>query len=170
MAQNENLLIIGAGQYGKLVYELAAQSKRFVKIDFLDDHAGAAIGAIADAEKFLPSYSYAVVAVGNAEFRLMMLEKLNRAGFKTVTLIAPNAYVSPSAKLGPGCIIEPCAVVQTNATLGVGCIVSAGAVVNHDACVGDGCHINCNAIVAARSKVPPSTKVNYGQVFSVVEM
>ena len=165
MRNNENLLIVGAGQYGKLVFELAKNSNRFQRIDFLDDCSPQAIGAVADIEKFSGAYSYAIVAVGNADFRLNMLDKLHNTGFEIVTLIAPNAYVSPSAKLGVGCIVEPCAVVHTNVAIGEGCLLAAGAVINHDAEVGNGCHINCNAVVAARSKVPPKTKINYGQVF-----
>ena len=165
MAENENLLIIGAGQYGRLVYELAAQSNRFIKIDFLDDNAESAIGTIADADKFISAYSYAVVAVGNAGFRLMMLEKLNRIGFKTVTLISPNAYVSPSAQIQKGCIIEPMAVIHAGVKLGVGCIISAGAVVNHVATCCDGVHVDCNATVAGRARVDEKTKIPSNTLF-----
>ena len=41
---NKNLLIIGAGDYGQIAYEIAEAMERFEKIDFLDDNSELAIG------------------------------------------------------------------------------------------------------------------------------
>lgn len=159
-----SLLILGGGQYGRLAAEIAAE--RYDRICFLDDglpKSGTVLGKIFDCKTIAPEFDAAVVAIGNAETRKRVMEMLPN----TVSLISSRAYVSPSAVIGSGCIIEPLSSVSAGAVLGKGCIVSSGAVINHDSTVGDYCHINCNATVAARSTVPDQTQIPYGQVWNL---
>ena len=160
----ENLLILGAGQYGMLVREAALSTGRFGKIDFLDDVSAMAIGAIDAYRDFASDYKYAFVAIGNCKVRSELLENLEKSGYELAVIVSPHAYVSPSAKIGGGSIVEPMAVVNTEAVLGKGSLVCAGAVINHNAVVGDCCQIDCNATVAARCKVPAGMKVDSGCV------
>ena len=59
-----NLLILGAGEYGQLVKELARN--RYTTIDFLDDKSTAAIGKLEEYKKYVDKYE-AIVAIGNNE-------------------------------------------------------------------------------------------------------
>lgn len=161
----KNLLIIGAGQYGAVASETAEAMGCFSKISFLDDHNPMAIGRISELETFVQEYANIFVAIGNPEIRLEWIEKAEKIGYGIATLISTKAYISPSARLLKGSIVEPCAVIQSNATVGLGCIISSGAVINHNAIIGRGCHIDCNATVAARMEVPLKTKVESGKVY-----
>lgn len=161
----KNLLIIGAGQYGKVAKEIAEDVGTFEKIDFLDDNSPFAIGKISDMEKFSDKYQYAFVALGDVELRLKLIEKLEEACYRIAILVSPKAYVSPSAQILKGTIVEPMAAVHTDACVSVGCIVSAGAVINHNVFVGDGCHINCNATIDAGRIMLAKTKLEAGKVF-----
>lgn len=160
----KKILILGAGQYGHLVKEIAAACG-YERVDFLDDHHPAALGSFADAQFFTDDYPDAVVAVGNAQLRRKCLDMLESLGFHIPVLCHPRAYISPSAQVCSGCIIEPMAVVNSNAKLERGCFLSAGAVVNHDSWVGECSHIDCNGAVPARSCVPAGTKVNCCTVY-----
>ena len=155
---NNNLLIIGAGQYGVVAKEIAQSMSVFDKIDFLDDTQGFAIGKICDCEKFCDKYAYAVVAIGNNELRLTLIDKISPF-FKIATLISPFSYVSPSAKIESGTIVEPLAVVQTNAQIGKGCLICSGAIVKHDSVVGKGCYLDCNCVVQPRIVVNDLSKI-----------
>ena len=42
--ENNNLLVIGAGQYGMVAKEIAESMGKFGRIDFLDDHNPVAVG------------------------------------------------------------------------------------------------------------------------------
>ncbi len=161
----DKLLILGAGQYGALVYEIAQSSNVFEKIDFLDDNSEIAIGKISDYKKFAGEYNCATVAIGNADIRLEFLNMLKDSGFKLPAIISPCAWVSPSAKISDGAIIEPNATVSTCSEIGFGCLVSAGAVINHNAVLSDGSHANCNSTVTARAEVPFKKKLSCGEVF-----
>ena len=153
-----NLLILGAGQFGFMVKEIAEDTKKYEKIDYLDDFNPAAIGKLEEFVNFCTEYEYAVVAIGNPDVRKAYLHKLKKY-FKIDTVISPCAYVSDSAKVGAGTVIEPMAVVQTGAIVGEGCIISSGAVVRHNAELGSFCHVDCNSVIMSNSAVPDKTKV-----------
>ena len=160
-----NLLIIGAGQYGAMLKESARALNLYDKIDFLDDNSEEAIGKLDSYEQFRNKYQCAIVAIGDANIRLEWTDKLKAAGYQIVSFVSRRAYVSPTAKIEEGCVIEPMSSISTAVHIGRCTIVSSGAVVNHNSTVGEGCHINCNATVRSNSNVPPKTKVDYGEIF-----
>ncbi len=177
MAQNKNLLILGAGQYGQMAAEIAQEMGAFDRIAFLDDSfakdpAAAAehsvVGTTRDIEKFAVDYRYGFVAIGNPELRRKLTEQLLQNNMTPATLVHPAAYVSPSAQLQKGCCIEPNATVQTGATLGTATFVASGAVVRHNATINEFCHIDCNAVVQTGAVVPAATKVACNSVFNKV--
>ncbi|MBQ9799581.1 MAG: hypothetical protein IJO40_06530 [Thermoguttaceae bacterium] len=162
-----NLLILGAGQFGRMTREIAESVEIYDKIDFLDDNSDFAVGKLSDYERFVGEYDAVVVAVGAPTFRAEWLERLEKAGFALPPIVSPAAYVAPSARLGAGVIVEPMATLQARASLGRGTIVSSGTVVRHDATVGDFCHCDCNSVVASGASVPNATKVGIGEIFRV---
>lgn len=161
----ENLLILGAGQYGCVAKETAEAMGCFGKIDFLDDNNPAAIGKLEALAQYVSAYQQAFVAMGNPQLRMRFLKELEDTGFVLAKLIHPSAVVMPSAELGGSVIVEAQAVVNSNTVVGNGCIISAGAVVNHDCVLGNCCHVDCNATVPARSWVPENTKIPCGTVY-----
>ena len=163
--KKNNLLILGAGQYGRVARETADTRGCFERIDFLDDNSPHAIGKLADYESFAQSYGSAFVAMGNPQLRMQWLNKLAAAGFELPVLIHPKAHVSPSAVIGPGSIVEPMAVVNSEAVIEMGGLICAGCVVNHNAHIMPVCQIDCNAVVASNALVPERMKVLSGTVF-----
>ncbi len=163
-----NLLILGAGQYGKIVYETAEAMGCFDRIDFLDDQNPIAIGVLEDYKKYRSSYECAFVSMGNPQLRLQWLDRLEAAGYELVTLVHPMGYVSQTASLGKGCIVEPMVVIQAGARVESGVLLCAGCVVNHNSIIQKGCQIDCNAVVPARIRVPEMTKVPCGSVAETI--
>ena len=171
-----NLLIVGAGIYGVVVKEIAQSTENFDKIDFIDDNnkisadGAAVVGSFGDMAALSDRYEKVVVAIGDPDVRLSMLEKIkNETKLEIVTLVSPLAYVSPNAEVDKGCVIEPMAVVHAKSTLRKGCFVSAGAVVNHAAVCGEGVHVDCNATVEGYASVPPKTKIYSGTLFGKLD-
>lgn len=161
----KNLLILGAGQYGRVVRETAESMGCYGRIEFLDDNSPLAVGKLAQYESYATQFSSAFVAMGNPELRLRWLNDLKLAGFELPVLIHPRAYVSPSAKLEGGTIVEAMAVVNSEAVVEMGGLICAGAVVNHNSHVSKCCQVDCNAVVAANAVVPKGTKVLSCKVF-----
>ena len=148
----KSLLIIGAGQYGRMVKELAEEMD-YDKIVFLDDNSVLSIGKMSELEKLQKEYTECICAIGNNKIRKEILEKIeNRA-----TIISPDAIIYKSAKIGKGSIIEPRVIVSTDAIIDEGCLICAGSVINHNAVVNKYCQVDCNAVV--KGEVPEGTKV-----------
>lgn len=171
----ENLLIVGAGSYALVAAEIAEDMGSFDKIAFVDDHIKTlrngtpVVGTTQDIDRLAGAYSHIIVAIGNPEVRLSILEKVkNMTTYKIPSLISTKAYVSPTAKVMNGCIIEPMAVVHTSCVLEEGCIISAGAVINHESTCCRGAHIDCNGTVAAYARVPAGATIRSGEVYSNV--
>lgn len=163
--EEKNLLILGAGRYGHVARETALETHCFNRIEFLDDHSYEAIGKLAEYKMFRDRFSCAFVAMGNPTLRLQWLEKLEQAGYELPVLIHPRAYVSSSAVLGCGTIVETMAVVQTEAVVEKGGLLCAGCVVNHNSHILPGCQVDCNAVVESAAQVPKGTKVCSGTVY-----
>ena len=83
-----------------------------------------------------PDYTF--IAVGN-NYHRRKESRIARGPF--LRLMHPQAWVSPSAKIGFGTIIMAGAVIQANARIGEHCIINTGASVDHDCVVGDFAHI-----------------------------
>lgn len=158
----KSLLIIGAGEYGHLVKELA-EDCGYEKLAFLDDNSPEAIGTVADAQKWKDDYWEFIVAIGNSGVREKIVDTLGHT-FSLATLIHPAAYVSRSAVVEAGCIVEPGVVIQSAAKVGKACIINAGAVVNHNSTVMAYSQVDCNAVVGARAVVAKGTKVRSCEV------
>jgi len=161
----QNLLILGAGQYGLQVKEIAEAMGIYEEIAFLDDVNPVAIGPLNACNSYVSDFSNAVVAIGNPDVRLSYLKLLQKIGYQIPVLKHPSAVILNSAVLEDGCIIEPLAVINANVKIGSGCLICAGAVVNHNAVVGDVCQVDCNAVVPARCIVPLGTKIPCGSVY-----
>ena len=169
---NKNLLIVGAGTYGVVASEIAADMGCFEKIDFVDDERKTTpnglevVGTTQDIDELAIQYSNIIVAIGNPEVRLSLLNRIKEeTPYRIVSLVSPKAYVSPSAQIMIGCIIEPMSVVHTGCVICPGCIISAGAVVNHATMCCDGVHVDCNATVEGYCLVPAGTKICSGEIY-----
>lgn len=167
---NKNLLILGAGAYGQIAYEIAEAMGQFEKIDFLDDNSELAIGSFKDIEKFAGEYSFAIVAVGNAEIRSSLTKRLEENCYCIPVLVHPRAFVGKYATLRKGCIVEPMAVVNSGTEIGECTFISAGSIVNHNVLIGAFSHINVGAIVKAYSAMPMYSKVNEGEIYGDIKL
>ena len=85
-----NLLILGAGEYGQLVKELARN--KFTTIDFLDDNSPVAIGKLEDYIQLKYKYQNAVVAIGNNEIRAQWIDRLEEVGCDLPIVLSDRAY------------------------------------------------------------------------------
>ena len=163
------LLIVGAGRFGQFVKELA--QVKYSQIDFLDDNTflPGVIGKVDDCVKFKGEYDRAIVAIGDNDTRLRVLDKLEQNGFRIATIISEKAYVSPFASIAEGCVIEPMVVIKNGAVIDRGVIINAGAVINYNSHVCRGCSLDCNSVVGLDVVVPEKMWLQYGQLIKRAE-
>lgn len=160
----KRLLIVGGGGHGKVVKEVAEAIGKYDGIDFADDNSPDAVGKISDLEELRKHYDSAFVGIGNNHLRGELIHKLEEIGYKIPVLIHPTAYVSKSARIEKGTVVEPKALVNANTYVGEGCIISVGAIIDHDVELGECVHANAGSIVKAGATVESERKLEAGEV------
>lgn len=107
------------------------------------------LGSDADIEEIYAAYARTPVIIApdmpSVRAGLFMLYK--RVGFAISSLISPKAFISPSARLGEGCIIQSMCHVSSNAVLGMGVKMNTLANVMHDCNICDCVTIAPNAVI-----------------------
>lgn len=161
-----HLIILGAGQYGRVIEDIARQSGAYESIRFLDDGAcsPAVLGKMADFPQYMGDDTVFHVAVGHNTFRGQWVARLQQAGAPLSTIVHPTAYVSPTACLGQGVAVLPRAVVNSYTTIEDGCIINTGAIVDHDCTIRAYAHVCVGAIVKADNCIPSLMKIDAGVV------
>ena len=130
------LVIIGASGHGKVIADIALKNQ-YEEIIFLDDDntimecAGLPVkGTTKDIEKYL-SWDF-IVAIGEANVRKKIFDKLELKSCNIVSLIHPNAIISRRVQIEKGTVIMAGAIFNSDTKIGKGCIVNTGASVDHD--------------------------------------
>jgi UDP-perosamine 4-acetyltransferase len=79
-------------------------------------------------------------------------------------LISSDAYISPSASIGAGSLIQRGVKIMTEANLGTACKVNVNAVVHHDVSVGDYCTIAPGSQLLGAVKVEDRVFIGAGSI------
>jgi len=161
-----NVLILGAGSFGREVKEVLEKIRLFNRIDFLDDFAtGEDIrGKCEDAKAYKQGYPCAFVAIGDNEIRKKYAHMLLKEGFYIPTIISPDAIVSSKAKIGMGTMIFASANVGA-AEVGHFCLVQANGLVSADASVGNFSRIDNSAVVLKGEHTPEGLWLKTGKIY-----
>ncbi|MCE5267209.1 MAG: acetyltransferase [Planctomycetaceae bacterium] len=160
----EPLVIVGAGGFGREVFDLVQDINRerptWDVLGFVDDNTGALAG-YTDFPPVLGAIDYQcrwgsakmVCAVGSPCIRRRLVERLDKHGARWATLIHPTAHVGTGSILGEGCVLCIRAIVTANVRLGrhvhINCTASAG----HDACIGDFCTLSSHVDICGHAVI-----------------
>lgn len=135
------MIIVGAGGFGREVYEYALDADGVVE-GFLDDNPQAldgfdgfppVLGTVNDADPRRGPY---VIAVGDPCLRARWAGVLASRGCELATLVHPTATVARSAVLGPGVVLAPGVVIGACAHIGANVMANVNAAIGHDSRIG----------------------------------
>ena len=154
----ENLLLVGAGGFGRVVLEHAQQ---VFDCALVDDgyvpgtviNGAEVVGKVGDIARLFGEYQKLVVGIGNNALREKVYKEAAVIGYVFPNIIVSSAYISPYATIGTGCIILNNAVVQSGAKVGNGVILNAGVEVHLDSVVDDYVLIYTNSVVRTHAHV-----------------
>lgn len=158
------LLIIGAGQHGNVVKEIAEDSKIYQVIDFIDDNNKKAIGTPNEISKFIGEYTHCFIALGDNTLREKYLKMAKEIGYKIPIIIHKSSVISRSAQIGEGTIILQNSVVSTNSKVEEGCIIGIGALIDHDSTIKEYSYLKPGTIVAPSKRINKGTITDIGQI------
>lgn len=149
----DNIIIVGAGGFGREVYHWAKESfssKKYRIKGFLDDdpnqlknfnHKLRIIGsvlveencyAVKEGDKFL-------CAIGNIDNKKKAISVLKAKGAKFLSLIHPTAIVTETVKMGDGVIVCPFVTIADDVRVGDFSVLNFYSSCGHDAKVGNYC-------------------------------
>ena len=158
-----NLIIVGAGGFGREVYSwlkdsinhgAGAVGECFQIKGFLTNNPNdlngfkLPIGILGDPDVYIPEQDdQFVLAIGTIADKRRIAIGLRDRGARFFTLIHHTAVVADSAVLGDGVIICPFAVVSANVILGDFTMLNFYASCGHDAHIGNFCVLSPYATV-----------------------
>jgi sugar O-acyltransferase (sialic acid O-acetyltransferase NeuD family) len=179
----KNLIIIGAGGYGREVYNLAIQcveyKKDFIVKGFIDDN----LNALQDFEGYPPIISdikgYKIqendiftCAIGNINLKKQFCVNIIQRKGEFVNLIHPSVLLNKNVKIGNGviiflnsnisndCIIEDFVTIQGYVGLGHDTKIEKWSHLNAYVFTGGFVNIGTEVTINTRATILPGIKVN----------
>lgn len=145
----DKVLIIGASGHGKVIIEAIELNKEYEIVGFVDsfkDKGEKVLGyEILGKEDIIPDLvqrgvvTKGVIAIGDNWTRGLMYNKVKDLvpDFEYITVIHPDAIVSPYSTIGRGTVILASGTVNTDAVVGDFCIINTNANFGHDGIMQD---------------------------------
>jgi sugar O-acyltransferase (sialic acid O-acetyltransferase NeuD family) len=161
----KKIIIIGAGDGGRIVSRLIEDQADFAIAGFIDDEIslqGKSINKykVVGTSKDLGDFKDAgfVVALGNnMKARKVLFNKAVAAGLKPASLISRTAVIDKSAKIGPGAIILANCVVGPFSLIGKNSFIYTGTIIEHDSQIGDNVFFAPGVALAGHVRVGDDT-------------
>ena len=177
MEKKQKLAIIGAGELGRQVAHYSELDGHFEIVGYFDDtiRIGELVSGkpiIGNIEDVLTQYSNNIydclfIAIGynHFDFKALLYKKVLEHNIPLATIVSPQVYIDPTAKVGagtilyPGCIVEKDAVVEDNVAINVNAtiahnsivgkhtFIAGGAVLAGYAQVGERCFVGVNSVI-----------------------
>ncbi len=141
-----NIIIVGAGGFGREVYLWAKDSfsqDQYKIKGFLDDNQRILdnydmdVGIIGSLDNYeIKNKDRFLFAIGDIETKKRIVINLKKKGAQFLTLIHPTAIVANTAKIGEGIIICPFVSVSDHAQLGDFVMMNLYSTCGHDVKIG----------------------------------
>ncbi len=168
----KKLLIIGAGEYSRVILEIFQLLGNAEEIGFIDDNrslhgrsfAGIPVLGGSDllAELIEQGFHHFIVSVGVPKIRSLLFNRCLEAGLEPISAVHPRACVSGSAVIHPGAVVEAFSVIAVNAVVERGSFVTQNCSVSHDCVLQEFCHLAPGCHLGGSVNVGRGTLVGVG--------
>ena len=148
----KNLLIIGAGGFGREMFAAAREARGFGEAfrikGYLDDNPHALAGFDGYPSIIGSPESYAiegddvfVTALGNVEARKRCAGMIESRGGRFIPIVHRSASLGPNVTVGEGSFVAHNVVLTADVKVGRHACVFHGTVIGHDTVLGDFSHV-----------------------------
>lgn len=172
----KNLYIIGARGFGREIFELFQECRKTIPYEvecrgFLDDKSDALLPyngyppIITSVENFIPQKNdIFVCALGDVKYKKKYIDIILKKGGPFINLIHPTAYVSPTSKLGVGCIV--CAYTRISCDVNIGNFntFQPFCAIGHDVKIGNNNHFNTYSFLGGFAEVKDNVTLHTGAI------
>ena len=149
--------LIGAGGHATVIEDIAKKNnlkldgvfydgniKNLTQLEKIDD-----INKISD---FIKKNSF-MVAFGDIESRIKLVELLDKNNIDWFTLIDPTAVIGSNVEIGIGTVIMPGVVINSGAKIGNHVIINSGSIIEHGCVIEDHVHVSPGSVICGNSKI-----------------
>lgn len=171
--RKKRIAVWGAGGHGHVVADILCRLGEWNVVGFVDNvnPVGTLVMGIpvVGDRGVLPQLradgvEAMAVAIGNPEAHAALMEIARGFGFEFPSFVHPFTSVSPSARIGEGCVVCAGAIVGPLAELKTGAIVNTNASLDHDVRVGSCTHIAPGAVVCGYTNIGDKCWIGAGAV------
>ena len=181
--------IYGSGGAGKIVKDIAVEQNQWEEVVFIDDTVSADVYKGVRrmpfsilCEEFRVNEIEIIIALGEPKYKIMIYDKIKKAGYNLGNVIHRTALVSKEAVLGKGVFINAGAVISADAVIEDNVSIEEYSIVSHESIVhahaqisafvmisghcevGEGTYIGVNVPVKEKVKIGAHSVVGMGSV------
>lgn len=168
------VIILGAGEQGRVVLNILKYDKEFQIIGFIDVCDNPQIwgtyvkkieilgGLSLLPELYQKKTEGCIVAFGDNKRRVELANQAKKIGYSLINAIHPSAVISKCATLGEGIVICPNVSINPDVNIGNNVIINTGTIVEHDCIIEEGVHIAPGVHLAGGVKVKVNAFVGIG--------
>ncbi|WP_164473043.1 acetyltransferase [Clostridium sp. E02] len=167
----KKVVIIGAGGHARSVIDIFLQSGDYEiagcldpcysyrgSVEFMEDiHIIGDDTIIPDLVKL--GMEYVFIAIGDNKLRCKLMDTVKKYALQVVTIISPNAYISPRAEIGTGSCVMAGAAISVNCKIGEGVIINTNSSVDHDCQINDYVHIAPGTAISGSTIISKGTHI-----------
>lgn len=175
----KKILIIGAGQHGRVVAHLLKTSKmtskKYSLIGFLDDNPKLnktkidgipVLGNVSHLEEIANKYKVKIGLMGISNRHIQMREKYFKkmidSNFTSINVIHASSIIEKPSKIGIGNVINPNCVVNAFAKIGDNCVIYSSSVIEHEDVIGNNVFIGPGVLLTADVKIGNNSFIGVG--------
>lgn len=175
---NKKIIVVGGGGHASVLVDILRRRKTQI-FSFISPSPPAnanVFNGIAhwlsdDILKSLPPNEYILVngigSMPGSTLREKIAVSCRELGYKFMSVVSIDAYISEFATLNEGVQIMARAIVQPGCVLGRDVIINSGSIVEHDSTIGSLSHISPGAVVCGNTHV--GEQVHVGANASVIQ-
>ena len=172
----KNLIIIGAGGMGRVMYDMARESHgygdNFEIKGFIDDNINALdnfenypslVGTIKDYE--IQPDDIFICSIGGA-FRRECMERIINKGGEFISLIHKTARIGTNVKLGKAIMVGAFTIIAADAVVGDYNFIQSYTIIGHDVVIGDWNRIDSHVMFIGGVKVGNNNMIHTSAVLN----
>lgn len=154
------MYLYGASGHGKVIAEIAEESKIFVSA-FIDlDKRKSNLLEYEVIHEIPQSAIEVVISIGNNTIRKKIVSENDNFFYKI--LVHPKTYISRRSQLKEGTVVMAGVSINSDVVIGKHCIVNTNSSIDHDCLIEDFVHISPNATLAGNVSVGEGTNIGTG--------
>jgi sugar O-acyltransferase (sialic acid O-acetyltransferase NeuD family) len=167
-----NIIIIGAGGHGKVVYDAIISQDKYQVIGFVDAQLPvntSVIGQVKvickqdDVANLANQAEYFIAAIGNNEIRAKVYQTLI-SKFKPATIIHSTCVLGSDIKIGEGTVVLANAIINSFSQVGINSIINSGVIVDHECQIGNHVYLKLGTIASNNMQVADFYTSEIGEI------